>query len=86
MLISPEQRREALQKEINKYVSRGFRVVSQTDTTAQLMKPKTFGFLWALAWLLLFGVGILVYLFYYWAKKDETVYLQVDEEGRVKRR
>ncbi len=34
--------REILQKEINGYVRRGFHVASQTDTTAQLIKPKKF--------------------------------------------
>lgn len=84
-MLELTQRRDALQKEVNKYISRGYRVVSQTGTTAQLMKPKSFSFFWAVAWFLLFGVGILIYLFYYWSKKDETVYLQVDEQGRVKR-
>ena len=63
--LSIEQRREILQREIAKYMRKGFRVVSQTDTTAQLMKPKSFSFLWAFLWFLLFGFGLIVYLLYY---------------------
>jgi len=32
---------------------------------------------------LLFGIGILVYLFYYMAKSDDRVTLEVDEFGRL---
>lgn len=78
--------REILQKEINGYVRRGFHVASQTDTTAQLIKPKKFSFWWALLWFLLFGVGLLIYVLYYLAKKDETVYLEVSPDGQVSRR
>lgn len=83
---SVDERRAILQREISGYVKKGFRVVSQTDTTAQLVKPKTFSFLWALLWFLLLGVGLLVYLIWYWAKRDETIYLEVDDKGRVKKR
>ena len=37
----------------------------------------------ALLWFLLFGIGILVYLFYYMAKSDERVTLEVDDSGHV---
>jgi len=83
---SVEERRAILQREISRYLKRGFRVVSQTETTAQLVKPKSFSFLWAFLWLLMLGVGLIVYLIYYWSKRDETVYLEVDELGRVRRR
>lgn len=80
------RRRQILEKEVASYSRRGYRVVSQTDTTAQLVKPKQFSFLWATLWLFVFGIGLLVYLFYHWSKKEEVVYLMVDEYGRVKRR
>lgn len=57
------------------YTSRGWRVVSRTEEGVQLVKPKTFSLFWALAWFLVLGVGVLVYIFYYAAKKDETIYL-----------
>ena len=68
----------ALSKEIQKYVRKGYRVVYQTATTAQLVKPKGFSCFWALAWLFIFGVGLLVYIFYYLAKKDKILYLSVE--------
>jgi len=84
-LLTQTQRQQILDREIAKYTKRGFQVTSRTETTAQLRKPKKFSFLWAFLWFLLFGIGILVYLFYYWSKKDEVVFVQVDEHGRVKR-
>ena len=75
----------ALQNEINDYVGRGVIVQSQTETSAQLIKPKVFSFVWAFIWFLLLGVGVLVYIFYYMSKNDETVYLYV-EDGQVKSR
>jgi len=51
--------------------------MSQTPYTAQLVRPKKFSFLWATAWFLLCGVGVLVYVFYYMNKKDDQIYLQV---------
>jgi hypothetical protein len=68
----------ALSKEIQKYVRKGYRVVHQTATTAQLVKPKGFSCFWALVWLFVFGVGLLVYIFYYLSKKDKILYLSVE--------
>ena len=85
-LLSTEERRGILEREIKKYVRRGYRVVSQTDTTAQLVRAKKFSCLWALLWLLVFGIGLIVYLIYYAAKRDDQVYIEVDERGKVKRR
>ncbi len=81
-----QQRRDILQREITGYVKRGFVVQSQTDTTAQLIKRKKFSFLWAFVWLLAAGVGLVVYLIWYAAKRDQAVYLAVDEAGRVSKR
>ena len=75
-----------LQEHIGWYVrEQGFIVVSQTETSAQLVKPKGFSLMWALLWFLLLGIGLLVYIFYYVSKKDQTVYLYV-EDGKVKSR
>ncbi len=65
-----------LQDHINWYVQLGYRVVSQTEVSAQLVKPKQFSFIWAL-------LLVLIYFFYYMSKKDETVYLTVGADGRV---
>ena len=64
-----------LQEHIDWYVNQGYRVVSQTDTSAQLVRPKTFSFVWAFLWFLCLGFGLIVYLLYYAAKKDKAVYL-----------
>ncbi len=82
--LSIEQRRHVLQAKIAWFVRYGYRVISQTDTSAQMIKPKGFSCLWASAWFLFFGIGILIYLFYYWAKKDEIIYVSVDEYGRAR--
>ncbi len=78
-----ETRRAALQARINQYLSQGYRVVSQTDTTAQLVRPKKFSCLIAVLALLVLVIGLLIYLFYYMGKKDDSVYLTVDDYGRV---
>ena len=81
--IEENERKHILDKMVRNYVQDGFRVVSQTNTTAQLLKPKKFGFLIALLSLLLFGIGFIIYLLYYMAKKDKTVYIEVDEFGNI---
>jgi hypothetical protein len=35
-------------------------------------------------WFLLFGIGLIIYLLYYWGKRDHTIYLEVDERGRIR--
>jgi hypothetical protein len=65
------------------YVQRGFRVVNQTPTSVQLVRPKKFSFLWAVAWFFLCGFGVLVYIFYYMGKRDSQIYLSVDQWGRL---
>ncbi len=72
-----------LQAEIDRLVREGYRVVSQTETSAQLLKPKVFSFVWAFVWFLLLGFGVLIYIFYYMAKKDKTVYLSVGADGSL---
>ena len=78
-----EMRKAALQKEISRYVNQGYRVTAQTDYTAQLLKPKVFSRLWAFLWFLCLGVGLLVYLLWYWSKRDKQIYLSVDEGGKA---
>ena len=73
--MTTAQRTFCLEVEVQKYIRRGFRVVSRSDSTAQMVKPKTFSLLWAFLWFLLFGIGIIVYLFYYWQKKPILIML-----------
>jgi hypothetical protein len=83
--LAIEQRRDILDKEVRKYVGQGYRVVARTDTTAQLVKPKKFSLFWFLVWALLI-VGWIFYVAWYLAKRDETVYLEVAPDGKIKRR
>lgn len=78
-----EQVDPLLAQEIQKYVRQGYRVVNQTNTTAQLVRPKKFSCLAATLWTLLLGIGLIFYLFWYASKKDDTVYLQVID-GKIK--
>jgi hypothetical protein len=82
--VSEAERSRELEEEIAQYMSDGFFVRQRTATTAQLVRPKRFSFVWALLWFLVFGVGIIVYLIYYAAKQDEGRYVEVDEYGAIK--
>jgi type VI protein secretion system component VasF len=81
---SLETRRAALQQRISYYVRHQYRVLSQTDTTAQLVKPKRFSLIWAIIWLILAVLPFLFYVGYHvFLKRESQVYLTVDEQGRV---
>ena len=82
--VSDAERSRELEEEIAQYMSEGFFVRQRTATTAQLVRPKRFSFVWAFLWFLMFGIGIVVYLIYYAAKQDEGRYLEVDEYGAIK--
>jgi len=84
--LTLEARRQILERAIADYSRHGFKVSTRTDTTAQLVRPKQFSCLWASLWFLMVGIGLLFYLFYYMAKSDTVVYLEVDEYGQVHRR
>lgn len=76
----------ALAREIERYVKQGYRVINQTDTTAQLVRPKQFSCLAATLWTLLLGIGLIFYLFWYASKKEDTIYLQlIDDRVKVTR-
>jgi len=82
--LSLSERTEKLTREIVKYTNQGYRVVSRTDTSVQLVKPKEpFNFLIALVGLLIVIVGLLIYIIYYFSKSDDAVYLVVSETGKV---
>ena len=56
--LTTDERCAILDKAVQRYVKQGFRVVSRTDTTAQLVKPKSFGCLWILLALLTLGLAL----------------------------
>ena len=70
---------------IARYVAQGYRVTSQTPTTASLMKPKRFSVLMFLIWSCVIILPGILYVLYFWRKKDRTLYLYV-ENGRVMER
>ncbi len=84
--MSLDQRRAILEREIQSYVKKGYRVLSQTDTSAQLLKPKRFSWLLAIILLILMVLPFLVYLLMYIGAKDKTVYITVDAQGKISRR
>lgn len=81
-----EQRRAILDREIQSYVRKGYRVLSQTDTSAQLVKPKKFSLILAVLLLILMVLPFVIYLLMYVAAKDKTVYISIDSDGKVSRR
>lgn len=72
-----EQRNERLQAAIAGYAAKGYTIQSQTDTAAQLVKPRRFG-AWDLL-LTLFTVGFWLIVFF--ARKGKRVYVSVNENG-----
>lgn len=84
--MTAEMRRNVLEQEIQSYVRKGYRVMSQTDTSAQLIKPKKFNLLIAIILLICFVLPFIIYLLIYMAARDKTVYITVDAQGRVTRR
>lgn len=77
--------RRRLEEAVVTFQQQGYRITSRTDTTVQLVKPKTFSFWAAAAWFLLWGVGLVLYLFYYWSKRDATVLLTLEQFGGPRR-
>ena len=75
-----QERNAVLRGEITKYVKMGYRVTNQTDTSAQMVKPKKFSWIIFLGTVWLFGLGLL-YLIYFWVKKEKAAYLEVDDGG-----
>lgn len=91
-------RTAVLQAEIDRYARRGYRVVSQTPTTAQLIRPKRFAllpFLVAASLFLVFLLTAVAAASYVWAgvgliplaiyarRGDKAAYLTVDDAGRI---
>jgi hypothetical protein len=84
-LLPKEQRTEILDREIQGYAKQGYQVVSRTDTTAQLVKPKKFSFLLFVVLLILMVLPAILYILWYATRGNQSVYLSVDEYGKVKR-
>ena len=87
MTLTIDRSPDLLQMEVDRYVSRGYHVLSQTHTSAQLIRRKKFSLFWALFWLIFgLGIGFIIYVLVYMAAhKEESIYLLVDAFGRIKR-
>jgi len=93
--LSLEQRRSVLQGEIQRLLAQGprrstghgrWRLMTQTDTSAQLVQPKTFSAPIAFLWFFFPPVlGVLFYVLYYAGKKDRHLYVTVDDKGQIQR-
>jgi hypothetical protein len=80
-----DERTALLDREVTRWVRRGYRVVARTPTTAQLRQPKTFSLRWFVCWSLLVLVPGLLYVLWYRSRGDRQVDLEVDERGRLHR-
>lgn len=87
MAVSLEQRTANLQWQIRNYVGQGYRVVSQTPTTAQLVVRKRIGLVEMVVWTVVIGMSaglaLAIFLPYYWNRRDSGIYLEVDSEGTI---
>jgi len=72
----------ALDEVSSLYMTEGYLVTLRTDTQLQLIRKKQFSLLWAVLWTFLFGIGLLVYIFYYISKKDEQVNITLEEDNK----
>ena len=70
-----DERKEILEQQIFQYISQGWTVQSQTDLTAQLLSLKK-----GCQRLIMIISGI-----FYVGRKDETLYIIVDENGVVQK-
>lgn len=81
--LSIEERSAILERAIQNYQKQGYKLVSRTETTAQLSKQHEFSCCIAF-FLVLIVIGIILYLLYYLtANKEHFVFLEVDEYGKV---
>lgn len=81
-LTAPVQ--PSIQSRIIHYVSQQYRVISQTENAAQLIKIKRFSVLWFMFWSLLAVVPGFWYVIYHvFAKRERQVYIYRDQNGMV---
>lgn len=77
----------AIQAEVAKYAGRGWQVTHQDGNSAALVRRKKFSLpAFLLSWLFFLFGGILYLLYYFLLKRDESLYLYLDESGQLQRR
>ena len=74
-LLTLKEKRDII---IDIYSKDGFTVNNISVTQMQFRKEKSFSLLWAILWLFVFIVGLLVYIFYYISKRDDIVTVTLD--------
>jgi hypothetical protein len=76
-------RKAILEWTIANYLRVGYRVVTQTETSVQMVRPKQFDGCTAVVLLLIMVLPFIIYLLYYLTQKDETEYIVVDKQGNI---
>lgn len=76
-----EERKHILDQEITKYQREGWRVLNQTDTTAQLLYETKPSCLLAIILAIFFIVPAILYLMFY--KGTKKLFLEVNDQGKV---
>jgi tetratricopeptide (TPR) repeat protein len=80
--LAADDRRSILDGSVQNYLRKGFRFLSQTDTTTQLYRPARFP--WSCSTKLLVVItGSLYYFICYVTRKDVTIFLEVNSRGQV---
>ncbi len=79
--ISIEEQKEILEKEISRYARQGWRIISRTETSAQMVRDKQASCLLAFILALFFLLPAILYLLLY--KGSENLYIEVDERGKI---
>ncbi|OGL95034.1 hypothetical protein A2348_04665 [Candidatus Uhrbacteria bacterium RIFOXYB12_FULL_58_10] len=72
-----------LSAQVRYLIQFGYVVVHQNEKTAQLVRKKKFSLFLALCGLLLFFFGFLLYLVWYLAKRDDTIYLDITAQEKA---
>ena len=76
--VKPPITQETFHNAISYYLTKGYRVISQTDTTAQLLKPRHMKWYWfILLTFLIFPFPFLIIWLIF--KKDNLIYLHLEE-------
>jgi hypothetical protein len=79
---------DELEDRIYEYQMDGWIPVSQTSDTAQLRKPKKFGFIRFILFLIFIpltaGIGSIFLLLDYWTRRDGLILLIDDGKGSIK--
>lgn len=77
-----DDRRSVLQKEVYRYIDRGYRVRKQSETSVYLIRRRRLSCLLLTAWFALLMTG----LWYFFGRREDRVLVEVDEYGRPRTR